>query len=97
MRTIRTKTFCQLFTHESVRGTNGGYRLAQPPASITIREIVEALEGELRATDLDEGGQFEEIIRQGVYSEQEIERLRQSAGRYVENFKRFKRDLRRQD
>ncbi|MBL8251634.1 MAG: gamma carbonic anhydrase family protein, partial [Candidatus Competibacter sp.] len=30
-------------------------------------------------------------------SEAEIERLRQTAGRYVENFKRFKRDLRRQD
>ena len=30
-------------------------------------------------------------------TEQEIEGLRGSAGRYVENFKRFKRDLRRQD
>ncbi|HAO34386.1 MAG TPA: gamma carbonic anhydrase family protein, partial [Candidatus Competibacteraceae bacterium] len=30
-------------------------------------------------------------------SDAEIERLQQTAGRYVENFKRFKRDLRRQD
>ena len=30
-------------------------------------------------------------------TEQEIERLRGSADRYVENFKKFKRDLRRQD
>ena len=29
-------------------------------------------------------------------SAEEIERLRQTAGRYVENFKRFQRDLRRQ-
>ena len=29
-------------------------------------------------------------------TEEEIARLRLSAGRYVENFKRFKRDLRRQ-
>jgi hypothetical protein len=30
-------------------------------------------------------------------SDQEIEGLRLSAARYVENFQRFKRDLRRQD
>ena len=35
------------------------------------------------------------IIR--TLSEVEIEGLRQTAARYVENFKRFKRDLRRQD
>jgi carbonic anhydrase/acetyltransferase-like protein (isoleucine patch superfamily) len=35
------------------------------------------------------------IVR--TLTEQEIEGLRLSAGRYVENFKRFKRDLRRQD
>ncbi|MCP5157860.1 MAG: gamma carbonic anhydrase family protein [Gammaproteobacteria bacterium] len=34
------------------------------------------------------------IIR--TLTEQEIEGIRQSAGRYVENFKRFKRDLRQQ-
>ena len=32
-----------------------------------------------------------------MLTEPEIEGLRASAGRYVENFKRFKRDLRRQD
>jgi carbonic anhydrase/acetyltransferase-like protein (isoleucine patch superfamily) len=35
------------------------------------------------------------IVR--ALTEQEIAGLRLSAGRYVENFKRFKRDLRRQD
>jgi carbonic anhydrase/acetyltransferase-like protein (isoleucine patch superfamily) len=35
------------------------------------------------------------IVR--TLTEQEIENLRLSAGRYVENFKRFKRDLRQQD
>jgi carbonic anhydrase/acetyltransferase-like protein (isoleucine patch superfamily) len=35
------------------------------------------------------------IVR--TLTEQEIENLRLSAGRYVENFKRFQRDLRQQD
>jgi len=34
------------------------------------------------------------IVR--ALSEEEIERMRRTAGRYVENFKRFKRDLRPQ-
>lgn len=36
-----------------------------------------------------------QIVR--TLTEEEIARLRQSAGRYVENFKRFQRELRRQD
>ena len=37
---------------ESARGTRGGYRLARPASEIGMRAVVEALEGELRATDL---------------------------------------------
>lgn len=33
------------------RGINGGYRLARPPASITLFEIVEAMEGPLGMTE----------------------------------------------
>lgn len=36
-----------------------------------------------------------QVVR--VLSAEEIERLRGTAGRYIENFRRFKRDLRRQD
>jgi len=35
----------------SGQGVDGGYRLARPPAQITIREIVEPLEGGLRLLD----------------------------------------------
>ena len=33
----------------SSRGAHGGYRLAQPPARITARAVVEALDSDLRA------------------------------------------------
>jgi Rrf2 family protein len=33
---------------QSLRGPNGGYRLARPPRSITLLEIVEAVEGPIR-------------------------------------------------
>src|SRR4051812_1615508 len=33
---------------ESLKGPNGGYRLARPPAKITLLEIVEAVESPIR-------------------------------------------------
>ncbi|NPV02505.1 MAG: Rrf2 family transcriptional regulator [Brevinematales bacterium] len=36
---------------DSERGAQGGYRLSRPPAEITVRHIVEALEGSLYPVD----------------------------------------------
>jgi FeS assembly SUF system regulator len=35
---------------ESTRGTGGGFRLARPPATITLADIVEAIEGPIGLT-----------------------------------------------
>lgn len=35
----------------SLRGASGGYLLARPPEQITLREVVEAVEGELNIVD----------------------------------------------
>ncbi len=35
---------------ESARGTGGGFRLARPPATITLADIVEAIEGPIALT-----------------------------------------------
>ena len=40
----------------SARGPGGGYRLARPPARITISEIVLAVDEPIQATRCDEGG-----------------------------------------
>jgi len=36
---------------QSLRGASGGYLLARPPEQITLREVVEAVEGELNIVD----------------------------------------------
>ena len=41
---------------ESARGTGGGFRLARPPAAISLADIVEAVEGPIAMTAcVDEG------------------------------------------
>ncbi|MDO7843324.1 SUF system Fe-S cluster assembly regulator [Sphingomonas immobilis] len=41
---------------ESTRGTGGGFRLSRPPASITLADIVEAIEGPIAMTACVEAG-----------------------------------------
>ncbi|MEI9926469.1 MAG: SUF system Fe-S cluster assembly regulator [Sphingomonas sp.] len=41
---------------ESARGTGGGFRLARPPAAISVADIVEAIEGPIALTScVDQG------------------------------------------
>ena len=51
------KPLAQAGLVESFRGVNGGYRLARPASTITLIEIVEAMEGPLAITEcsLDDG------------------------------------------
>lgn len=41
---------------ESVSGVHGGFHLSRPPATVTIRQIYEAVEGELALIDCLRGG-----------------------------------------
>ena len=45
------KPLAQCGLAESVRGANGGYRLVRDPHSITLADIVEAMEGPLAMTE----------------------------------------------
>ncbi len=48
----------------SVRGAQGGYMLARPPAEITVGDIIRVLEGTVRVTDcVDEDPQGETCSR----------------------------------
>ena len=38
----------------SIRGAQGGYELAHDPASVTVRDIVEVLEGNVRPVEVEE-------------------------------------------
>ncbi|HRR25986.1 MAG TPA: Rrf2 family transcriptional regulator [Acidobacteriota bacterium] len=40
---------------ESSRGPEGGFSLARPPSQVSLRQVVEAVEGDLRLLDLDVG------------------------------------------
>lgn len=44
---------------ESSRGTGGGFRLARPPAAITLADIVEAIEGPIAMTPCVEHGRHD--------------------------------------
>ena len=37
------------------RGAKGGYRIARPPAQISIRDVVEAFEGPIALTECSQG------------------------------------------
>lgn len=50
---------------ESARGTGGGFRLARPPAAISLADIVEAIEGPIALTICVERGRHDCAIEQG--------------------------------
>jgi FeS assembly SUF system regulator len=49
---------------ESARGTGGGFRLARPPATITLADIVEAIEGPIALTQCVDTGKQDCCIEQ---------------------------------
>ncbi|ODP36614.1 SUF system Fe-S cluster assembly regulator [Sphingomonas turrisvirgatae] len=49
---------------ESARGTGGGFRLARPPATITLADIVEAIEGPIALTQCVDTGKRDCCIDQ---------------------------------
>lgn len=50
---------------ESTRGIGGGIRLARPPASISLADIVEAVEGPLAITSCIEDGNYDCKLEDG--------------------------------
>jgi FeS assembly SUF system regulator len=44
---------------ESARGTGGGFRLARPPAAISVADIVEAIEGPIALTTCVDSGRHD--------------------------------------
>lgn len=57
---------------DTVRGAQGGYTLGRPPSSITLFQIVEALEGSLDLVDCLAGGtscdRIQKCTMRGVWS-----------------------------
>lgn len=63
------KTLAQAGLVEGFRGSAGGYRLAKPPAQISLIQIVEAIEGPLGMTECSgEHSNCEHETRCGVRS-----------------------------
>lgn len=54
MNILKTLTRCGIVT--SVRGARGGYRLDKPPESISLYEIIEAIEGPVTLFDCARSG-----------------------------------------
>jgi Rrf2 family protein len=46
----------------SLRGPNGGYRLARPPGKITVLEILEAVEGPIRGQVMLHPGESQDYL-----------------------------------
>lgn len=59
LETPTVSKLLKLLTHaglvESFRGANGGYRLARPATSISVAEVVEAVDGPIGMTDCGAG------------------------------------------
>jgi FeS assembly SUF system regulator len=49
---------------ESARGTGGGFRLARPPAAISMADIVEAVEGPIAMSACVDGGRHDCCIEE---------------------------------
>ena len=49
---------------ESARGTGGGFRLARPAASITVADIVEAIEGPIALTACVDSGKHDCCVQE---------------------------------
>ncbi|UIJ45165.1 SUF system Fe-S cluster assembly regulator [Sphingomonas cannabina] len=49
---------------ESARGTGGGFRLARPPATISLADIIEAIEGPIAMTACVENGRHDCCIEE---------------------------------
>ncbi len=52
---------------ESTRGTGGGFRLSRPPATITLADIIEAVEGPIALTACVEKGEHDCCIEQSCH------------------------------
>lgn len=50
---------------ESTRGSGGGFRLARPPATITLADIVEAIEGPIALTACVDSGRHDCCVEEG--------------------------------
>lgn len=49
---------------ESARGTGGGFRLSRPPASISLADIIEAVEGPIAMTTCVDAGRHDCLIEE---------------------------------
>ncbi len=56
------KQLCRAGLLESCRGAKGGYGLARPASSVTVAEIIEALDGPIALTACIEAGSGECVI-----------------------------------
>lgn len=68
----------------SQRGPRGGYRLARPPARITVAEVVDCLEGEAAAERRGEPGTPEFAVVAGLEAALERRRSELLGGRTLE-------------
>lgn len=51
---------------KSVKGAGGGYKLARNPKDITVKEVLEVLEGKFSITDLDEDSTRKDPVKQAI-------------------------------